>query len=46
MRIKTYPKVYYQDATGKMPLKFIQVYGTRYEFQYDENGDIVLQKVI
>lgn len=45
MNLKTYPRVFWRDANGKHPLKFIQVYGTTYEFQYDESGDIVLRQI-
>lgn len=44
MKLKTYPRIFYRDANGKKPLRFIQAYGTKYEFQYDEYGDIVLNE--
>lgn len=45
MKLKTYPNVYWKDVNGKVPLKFIHAYGTTYEFQYDENGDIILTQI-
>lgn len=45
MKIERIPRVFYQDADGKHPLRYIQVYGTKYEFMYDESGDIVLKLV-
>lgn len=45
MKLKTYPKVFWKDANGKHPLRFIQVHGSTYEFQYDESRDIVLREI-
>lgn len=46
MKLETYPRIYYKDADGKHFIRSINWYGTIYEFQYDDSGDIVLQKVI
>lgn len=45
MKIETIPRVFYVDRNGKHSLRYIQVYGTKYEFMYDESGDIVLKLV-
>lgn len=45
MKLKTYPRIFYKDANGKKPLRFIQAYGTTFEFKYDEYGDIILQEL-
>ena len=45
MKIETIPRVFYQDADGKHSLRYIEVHGTKYEFMYDESGDIVLKLI-
>ena len=45
MKIETIPRVFYQDANGKHSLRYIQVCGLKYQFMYDESGDIVLKLV-
>lgn len=42
MKLKTYPRIFWNDRNGKHPLRFIQFNGRKYEFQFDETGDIVL----
>lgn len=46
MKLKTYPKIYYRDGNGKHPLHYINVYGDKYEFKFDAEGDIVLIHVM
>ena len=46
MKLETYPQIYFKDADGKHFIHTINWYGSVFEFMYDENGDIVLQKVI
>lgn len=45
MKIETIPRVFYVDRNGKHPLRYIQAHGNRYEFMYDESGDIVLKLI-
>lgn len=46
MKLETYPQIYFKDANGKHFIRTIKWYGCVLEFMYDEDGDIVLQKVI
>lgn len=45
MKIETIPRVFYIDGDGKHSLRYIEVHGTKYEFMYDESGDIVLKLI-
>ena len=36
--------VYYKDNKGKHPLKYINVYGTVFQFKRDDLGDIILEQ--
>lgn len=45
MKLETYPRIYFKDADGKHSLRYIEVHGTKYEFMYDESGDIVLKLI-
>lgn len=42
MKLETYPQIYFKDADGKHFIRTVNWFGTIYEFQYDEDGDIVL----
>ncbi len=42
MKLETYPQIYLKDADGKHFIRTVNWFGTKYEFRYDEDGDIVL----
>lgn len=44
MKLETYPSDLLKDADGKHFIHTVNWYGTIYEFQYDEDGDIVLKQ--
>lgn len=44
MKLETYPQIYLKDVDGKHLIRTVNWFGTIYEFQYDEDGDIILKQ--